>query len=272
MKETSKILIDIFSLLDIRQAILYSLYEDKEKLSDYLLSEEYNFRGIDVFPNINEIEYNNKLKECSLELLPFSTITYLIISIKTKLSNIEQRNNFYRENKVPEVILNVYPFKLNSKQVEQLQNILFVKLDTNTLVNIVNLPPKEISPLFIKNGGFISCFMYDFSEWIEQHSSSLENIKLTDTILYFPSISKAKISEEELSKITKLGFKDIFGYTEFLFSSVANISFLPTVFYSNLITAMGYLSKFNDILKNKKLDKEEDINIDLSNINIPDNL
>lgn len=272
MKETSKILIDIFSLLDIRQAILYNLYKDKEQLAEYLVSEEYNFRTQDLFPNIEQALYETQIKESSIDLLPASTITYILTSLKSKLANLEQRNSFYGEKKVPEIVLNIYPFKLNELQIKQLQNLLFVKLETNTLITIINVPLKDISPVFIKNGQFVSCFLYDFSSWIALHASSLEKVKLIDTIMYFPSIAKTQPTEEELKKITKLGFKDIFNYTEFLLSSVVTINFLPTVFYSNMITAVSHLSKFDEVLKNKKLSSEESAEVDMSKVKLPEGM
>ena len=50
----------------------------------------------------------------------------------------------------------------------------------------------------------------------------------------------------------------MFNYTEFLLSSVANINFLPTVFYSNLITASRYLKKFNQELKDTDLTQDSE--------------
>ncbi len=90
--------------------------------------------------------------------------------------------------------------------------------------------------------------------------------------MYFPSIAKTQPTEEELKKITKLGFKDIFNYTEFLLSSVVNINFLPTVFYSNMITAVGHLSKFDEVLKNKKLSSEETTEVDMSKVKLPEGM
>ena len=257
MKETSKIYVDLESLLDIRQAILYTLYPDQDKLMTYLDSEEYNFRQTDTFSIVNSADYDVAYKSRSTDLLPYSTITHTLISLKTKLANLEKRNIYYGETKTPEIVLNIYPFTLTTEQTEQIQNLLFVKLETNTLVTVVSISPLELSPYFIKNGSFTACFIYNFSEWMNFHSKSLEDNKLTDTILYFPAIY-VSYDEKEQEKIVKLGFKDVFNYTEFLLSSVANINFLPTVFYSNLITASRYLKKFNQELKDTDLTQDSE--------------
>jgi len=257
MKDTSKIYVDIESLLDIRGAILSQLL-DEDTLANYLNSEEYNFRQIDKFPIVNQDEYDQIDANKDIDLIPFSIVTYILVALKSKISNLEKRNIFYNEKKMPEVILNVYPFNFPESQIEDLQNALFIKLEANTLVNIINLPPKEISPYFINNSGIISCFIYNFKEWMNNHAESLEKTKLLDVFLYFPALYYETPNEEELKKVTDLGFKDLFSYTEYIFSPVANINFLPVVFYSNLVTASLYLEKFNDILKSETLSRESE--------------
>lgn len=257
MKETSKIYVDIASLLDLRAAVLLQLAK-KDALLEYLNSEEYNFRQIDEFPLVNKVDYDRINTEKPIDLIPCSVVTYILTSLKSKLNNLEKRNNFYNEKKVPEVLLNIYPFELSESQANILQNMLFVKLETNTMVTIIRMSPKEVTPYFIKNSGIITTFMYDFKAWMGEHSAVLEKTKLTDTLMYFPSLYHEKHDEKELQKIIKLGFKDLFGYTEYLLSSVANINFLPVVFYSNLVTASLYVDKFNDVLKDEKLATESE--------------
>lgn len=256
MKETSKIYVDIESLFDLRVPILHSLAKNEEELVNYLNSEEYNFRQIDEFKLVDQAEYNRINKEKTVDLIPRSIITYILTALKGKLDNLEKRNSFYNEKKAPEVLLNIYPFELSESQTNALQNMLFLKLETNTMVTIIRMSPKEVTPYFIKNSGIITTFMYDFSAWMNEHTAALEKTKLTDTLMYFPSLVHVKHDEKELQKITRLGFKDLFGYTEYLYSSVANLNFLPVVFYSNLVTASLYIDKFNTVLKEEKLSKD----------------
>ena len=255
MKETSKIYVDIHSLLDLRAAMLLQLVE-QNTLIDYLNSEEYNFRQMDDFPVADMTAYQGLVKTMPVELIPTSLITYILTSLKSKLNNLEKRNSFYNEKKVPEILLNIYPFELTDTQTAALQNMLFIKLETNTMVTIIRMSPNEVTPYFIKNSGIITTFMYDFNAWMGEHSSALEKTKLVDTLMYFPTLYHDKQDEKQLQKITKLGFKDLYGYTEYLLSSVANINFIPVVFFSNLVTASLYVDKFNDVLKDEPLSTE----------------
>lgn len=256
MNNTSKIYVDIESLLDLRQAILSKLM-DTEALLDFINSDEYNFRNTDNFANVDMTKYEEVYKSMTVDILHHSTVTFIINTIRTKLMNLEKRNALYGESKSPEVVLNIYPFDMTQKQIEALQNLLFIKLDKCCFVSIINKPIKEISPYFIKNMNFTACFIYRASEWIEQHTDTLNSIKLPDTLLYFPAIYKVEDKTNEIDKIKKLGFKDVFGYVEFLLSSAVNINFLPIVFYSNIITSSILIDKYNKDLSKTSLGEND---------------
>lgn len=266
MIETAKIYVDIESLLDVRQGILFQLRNDHDALTDYLLSDEYNFRKKDTFENIDPEAYQAILQAAEHETLKLSNITYILNVVKTKIANLEKRNAYYGERRVAEVILNTYPFVFTQAESEVLQNILFVKLNTEAMVSVVYMEPKDVSPFFMKMSNVITAIIYDSSTWFNLHTSSLHQQKLPDTLLYFPSLIKEEMTPEEQANFNKLGFKDPFSYFEFLFSGTVNVNFLPVVFYSNLITATGILSKFDDELRNRKLSSEsdEEIKVDLS--------
>ena len=258
MSNTSKIYVDLASLLDLRQGTLYQLVQDKEKLADYIQSEEYNFRVTDTFPIVEQAQYDRLYQSASVDIIPHSIVTHILVSLKSKLHNIEMQNTYQGENKTPEILLNVYPYTLTENQSAQLQNMLFIKLASNTLVSVINIPPHELTPYFMTTSGFTAAFIYDFQTWMNHHAQTLEKSKMMNVILYFPSIFKKEPTKEDSEKIIKMGFKDVFSYTEYLFSSVVSLNFLPTVFYTNLVTANSYISKFNDSLKAKGVSKPED--------------
>lgn len=258
MTDTTKIYVDLASLLDLRQGTLYYLVEDKEKLAKYIQSEEYNFRETDTFPIVNQEEFDKLYKSADIKIIPQSIVTHILVTIQSKLANLGSRNAYYGETKTPEVMLNVYPYKLTEEQSAQLQNMLFVKLNTNTMVTITSMTPQELSPYFIKTSSISAAFIYDIQPWLDAHGDKIENVKLPDTILYFPSLFKEAPTKEDKEKIEKMGFKDIFSYTEYLFSTSVSLNFLPTLFYTNLVTANSYLTKFNEELKDTPLSNKDD--------------
>lgn len=256
MSETSKIYVDIESLLDIRQAILSKLMNPKD-LIDFVNTEEYNFRTTDNFAKVNMAEYEEIYKAPTLDLLQRSTVTFIVNTIRTKLMNLEKRNALYSETKKPEIMLNIYPFEMTQAQADAFQNLLFIKLGSCCLVSIINKPIEEVGPYFINTMNFTACFIYRVSRWIEHHTDTLNNIKLPDTLIYFPAIYKVEEDKKELDKLRKLGFKDVFGYLEFLLSSAVNINFLPIVFYNNIVTSSILIDKYNEDLSKTSLGESD---------------
>lgn len=254
---TTPIYVDIESLLDIRQAILSKLI-DPIKLAEFVVSDEYNFRTTDIFKNIDMIKYEKIKQNITVDILPRTTVTYIVNTIGTKIQNFQKRNSYYGESKQPEVLINVHPFNLTEKQAEIIQNLMFIKLGKSCLITLINKPIEEISPFFIKSTNISACFIYDTSNWIEKHIDSLNNIKLPDSLIYFPAIYKVEDNDNEIAKITKLGFKDIFGYIEFLLSSAININFLPILFYSNIISSSIRIDKYNESLAKSSLGENDD--------------
>lgn len=255
-KNKSSIYVDIQSLLDLRQAFLSKLM-DLETLTTFINSDEYNFRELDVFP-VDMKEYESIQNKNDISVLARSTITYILNALQSKVAGLEKRNNFYGETKTPEVILNIYPYNLPSDHIEALQNMLFVKLGSKCLVTVINKHIDDITPHFIKSSNIVTLFIYDFSKWLNKHTDSVRVLKLPDVLFYFPSLYKVKDTNNEIEKITKTGFKDLFAYLEFMYSSVMNINFLPVLFYSNIVTSSIILEKYSSQIKNFNVLEEKD--------------
>ena len=250
--DTIKILIDLDSLFDIRQGILSKLV-DNNTLKDIVTSEEYIFRNIDRFSNIDVVKYNEVNNNRDKSIISNSIIAYMFNILKSKIANIEKRNAYHNENKASELLINIYPFTLTEKEQADLVDVLFVKLNTNIFINIVSYSIKQLSPLFLKNNNIIASYIYNSKDWLDFHSKDLDKNKSPDTSIYFPSIVYKELSKDELKQLSKLGFNDIFSFTEFLFSPYIVINFLPVIFYSNILTASAYINKYNIDIKDKTL-------------------
>lgn len=238
---TKKVYTDIQSLLDIRQSILIDMLGEETAL-EYVSSDTYNFRETDLFP-VNKTEYASKLNSRSPIVLKNATITYIEVLLKNKLTNLEKLNGFNGESSAPELVVNTFPYQLTQEQVRHLQNAIFVKLDVLCLITIVYDPPNVWSPSYIRNNNVSSFFMYDFTTWMNLHSEKLVNGDLREINVYVPSIGGKELTPEEQKEIKKLGFNDIFSYTEYVLSTACRVQFLPIVFYTNIVTATAILEK-----------------------------
>lgn len=255
--ETAKIYVDIESLLDLRQAALYKLVEDKEKLATYLNTDDYNCRVYDRFSIVDQKKYDHVYSILKKEDLQYSTVTYILFHLRNKINHLENRNKYYGETKKPELVVNTFPIIMSPEEANYIRNLIFVKLKTDAIISMVYIPTRDLSPYYLKTNGVVSCFMYNISKWMNLHMDALSTQKLPDTILYFPAIGHEEIDSKEEERVRKMGFSDHFSYLEFFMANVVPINFLPVPFYSNLITASVYTEKYGDQMKKHPLDNEE---------------
>lgn len=250
--DTSKILIDLDSLLDTRQAALYNLVPDVDKLGNFLVSEEYNFRNRDNFSIVDTSRYLDVYSNRTKEILSDSSITYLLSVVESKVRNIEKRNTYYSKTSTPEIVLNVYPYKLTTEESNHIRSLLFHKLHVKTVVTVVYMPYDKITPYYLKTSNTVCVFLYSFTDWINENKVAIENVQVPDTIMYFPSLYSEELIESELKVINDMGFSNLFSYVEFILSKNINVNFLPMVFYSSIVTASLYASKMDKELDQTK--------------------
>lgn len=256
-QETSKIYVDLDSLLDTRQGTVLKFDVPDEIAAEYLASEEYNFRTKDEFSIIEKEAYKAEFEKRDINTLKLSTVSYILYLLAKKIHNFEARSAFLNEKKLPELVVNIYPYKLEGEQLELLKDMIFVRLKLEVFITVINVPHSEITPFYLKSRDFISCFMYDFAKWIDVSGESLKEIPLNNVIMYFPAIHEGEDDDEVKKIVSKLGFKDVFAYTEFLLSTVVNVSFLPSLFYSNIKVAELYMDKYEKELAKVDLSKYE---------------
>lgn len=250
-EKTTKIYVDIQSLLDLRQSAMVDILGE-DKTIEYVSSEDYNFREVDEFP-VDMQEFKKRLNRKDASILRNSTLTYIITCLRSKLENINKRNAAMQVDGRPEILFNTYPHQLTHDQVRIVQNALFVKLETGCLINVIYEPIKTVSPQFIKNMQITACYIYDFSQWCDDHLTNVNPDDFKETILYFPAVGSKKITAQEMKSITDLGFKDVFSYTEFVMSRAVNITFLPPYFYSNIIAATRIVEELSKTLSKMKV-------------------
>lgn len=253
MQDNNKIYIDLQSLLDVRQSCLIELMGQDTAL-DYSYKETYYLRDLDSFP-VDMPVYNNLIAKASPIALSKATITYMLVVITSKLTQVEKTNAIEDSKSQPELIVNTYPFAFKEDTLSAFKNALFVKLKVAVKITMVYEPVSTWTPSFIKSSGISNFYCYEGAEWLSQHAEYIGGGALKDVRLLFPMLGRAVLEKQDLKLIQKAGFKDIFSYTEFLFSQHTKLQFLPVVFYSNLITATAILETFDEGIKQLDIDK-----------------
>lgn len=247
MPETNKIYIDIQSLLEVRQSVLIDML-GQEKAINYVNNKEYFLREVDVHKDVDMDAFEQALKDPAVSL-KHATVTYLVSVLTNRLSQMEKINTFKNEDCATELVVNIHPYNLPDEVVDKLRTGLFIKLQIPVLITIVNEPLSVWSPSFIKHSGVSQFYCYYGSEWLGMYTTQITSGSIRDVRLFFPALGKRHLSKVDIKEIQKAGFKDIFAYTEFIFSPYTKIQFLPSVFYSNLITAVKVLADFDEELR-----------------------
>lgn len=251
MDESNKLYIDIQSLLETRQSCLIHLLGEEETI-EYIHTEAYYLRDLDEFP-VDKLAYTELSASDSPLVLSNATITYLLVVLTSRLSQMEKMNAFNERKGQTELIVNTHPFKFTEDVVGRFKNALFLKLQIPVRITIVCEPLSVWTPGFIKNAGITQFYCYEGSEWLSQHSDQVVNGALKDVRMFFPTLGRAKLEKDDIKRLQKTGFKDIFAYTEFLFSRHVKIQFLPVAFYNNLVSATAILETFNEGVKSMKI-------------------
>lgn len=246
-KPRTKILVDINSIFDFRQSKL-AMLGGVEETQNYLVSEDYNFREIDDFSSIINMEKYNNYYELN-DLLMYTTVTYVMALIKLKIDSLENLNALKSVSTVGEVIVNTYPYTLPDKLKDILQNAIFIKLGKVCFVEMICLPPKDITPYYILASEISYIYMYDYSDWLNANSDAMDKTPLRNIVIYLPALYKLRPGPDDIKLISSTGFKDFFSYMEYLYSLRTVIRFLPVIMYSNEVIASLYLEKLNSVVK-----------------------
>lgn len=262
MRERNRVYIDIQSLLELRQSVLVQMMGEKEAIA-FINSDAYISRELDVFP-VDMEEYTRLLQDYRVAL-PKSTVTYIEVVLKSKIASMEKLNAFNSESCDTEIVLNIYPYNLPTVVAESIRDALFIKLNEPTFISVVNEPHTVFTPLHLKQNRYKEFFCYDVTGWMGANLEALSKQRLEDTRLYFPTLGKKEITDKDLKDVKKLGFTDIYHYTEFILSGAAKITFLPVGLYSNIFVGMGLLEKTAEIESAILAKNKEELNVDIFN-------
>lgn len=245
---SNKIYVDIPSLFDLRHSALYQILGEQASL-EIVTSPPYNLRETDTFKEVDMALFDAYIQTDDLRILEHAPLTYIQTVLSSKIANAERRSVLLADQSHPELILNTYPFKLNEQQTNLMQNALFISTGKACAVTLIYEHPKKLSPHWLKSSGFSVCVMYDFHGWLQHHATACNNADLKDVIMYFAPICKTLPTKDELRTIAKVGFKDVFSYTEYIFAGKVQLNFLPIFMFSSIAIASAFLEVHGEELK-----------------------
>lgn len=195
------VLIDLDCLFDTRFATLMEM--DAEK-ADSLLLEGYYFRERDEFPGMNLNEFRERYRKRNVQTLKNSLPTALLFRLGSIVADFIIE--FSKDGRLvnPELILNIYPYKLSGEEINTM--VLCLKVRTNNIipVRVISQDPLNISPGWIRDN-VTFFYLYNWSEWLTKYTMELASNRLDDVCVVAPSIMPLSIDEgkKQLKELEK---------------------------------------------------------------------
>lgn len=159
----SRLLVDLDSILDTRLATICSFGEDL--VVENLTIGYYN-RVADIFKGIDSDTYNERYKNRTKLILKNAFPTNIVNLLARFPLETMKASYSGPLNYTPVITVNIFPYKLNSDEINLISNI--VRYITNEVcrIEIVNYEISELSPSFLKDN-FDMVIMYDYISWME---------------------------------------------------------------------------------------------------------
>jgi len=220
------IYVDLDSLFDTRYPVLYGLNPNiANRISN---NDYYNMRSLDQFENISynvfKSFYRNRNKNILKLALPtniFNLVGEYIVESNT--------TGIIRSKTTPTTLfINIYPYNLNTQEIEMLKLILREKIPVLFTLKIISIPNRELTPDWLEQN-VSTIIKYDTMEWIELHMAlnTLIRKPIINTTFVAPALIKSNVDINKLDK-------DIFKNTTISLSTILKILFIK-VRYFNMI-------------------------------------
>lgn len=186
--------------LDTRLPLLYEM--DEDVASKVVMNGYYDNRVRDEFEHISGFLFKNlyKLRNKKILTNALPTRAFEVLKIIVAENSVNKKYTMS-----PDLIINVYPYKLLESEQEALINSL-ATLYKGITIKTIYRPHSNVTPEWIYSEDIEVLFMYDY-EWLENQNKlyNLTNYPLLDRTLYVPALIKGKIED----KITNNTFNDI---------------------------------------------------------------
>lgn len=256
---TNKVYVDIESLFDLRAPVIRDLLQDDEKYTNLIASEEYNLREVDEFEGITKEDFDRAYNTLTLDHLKSTSITYLVNIIRTRLNNSEKTNLLRSTSGRAELVLNVFPIKMSQEVMNEIQNALFIKLDVECKITIIDFNPTYLTQEWFNSHNYSAVYIYRFDRWMNFLGEAAKETRLEATLM-FPHITDKVLTEDEVETLESFGFSDQFSLLRFLIASKYNITFIPATYYSASPIAGLYIQHIENIYRERDITIEEVFN------------
>lgn len=206
-----RILIPLDTLLDVR---LGAIAQKDQELAARVLSKGWRDRIKDEIPNlITATELAELYAKRDMETLKHSVLTNMNYFLKRIVKDNLIHTVHTRSNEQVVFEINVWPYKdIDDAFVEMLiECVRFHTFSTSSVV-VVNIPPLEMTPEYLRERYKIVVFYTDWIDWISLHKKFFEKKGIPELVAVIPALLD---KDADLKEMKKMGLKPSMLFTEF---------------------------------------------------------
>lgn len=196
------IYVDLDVLLDTR---IGTLAKHDDSVAQAVLTDKYYQRTDDYFDGIDRELYLDLYKKRDVETLSLSCVTNAIqlLDHLSKTLNEQAITRPYHDG--VQFFVNIYPYSLVNVEIDAIQKAICVWLGNASLVEIINIPPVDLTPSYCKSL-FSMMLMYEYEEWMELQTKAFEKTQIPEITLFVPALYFNKTpTDEEIEVAAKDG-------------------------------------------------------------------
>lgn len=198
-------LVSLDVLMDTRLATLRRLNDEAAQL---IRESWYHKRTADLFDRngakINQAAYQALYAARDEETLKLATMTHLPRYLMTLIARLTTQQGMPLLSEQFQIDINLYPYQLSEEVKESIRMAMETYTNNAAVINLVDYAPEELTVQFVKSKYQI-CFMYDFNEWLMEHTEefskqTMPEVRFVAPRLYLNDAPKAlmeKVNGEE---------------------------------------------------------------------------
>lgn len=226
------IYIDLDSILDTRMGTLMVIDSDKAK--ELITSDSYYTRETEEFDGFDKAIFDRVYQSHDKRILENSTLSNMVFVLRDAVKDMFASLLEHPTYKDLTVYVNTYPYKLNQKEILDIQAAIHHYTDELANIKMIYKTLAEVDCLWVyKHVSHL--FIYHYSDWLNLRAKELAHKGLPFTSLYSPRIYfERKPTEDEIKLICQELETNDFNHFDFLRDmavSLIQINFMPIDHY-----------------------------------------
>lgn len=230
MSENTKCLVQLDALMDTRLGTLKRINPDSAEL---IRTSWYHKRTSDQFDRngskINQAAYTALYSARDEETLKLSMMTQLPKYLMTLIARLTTTQGMPLLSQQFKVDINYYPYDLSEQVLAAIQVAMETYTNGAAEINMVFYAPEDLSVTMVKSCYDI-VFLYDFNEWLMQHTAEFEKAQIPEVRFVAPKLYLKDVPAQLLEKVNHEEY--VWEQMSMVFMGLVGVVFMDANLYS----------------------------------------